>query len=116
MEEEYSLNKTADHLRQYAESKIELIRLDIAERIVSTVSSLSSIILITCLSLFVLLFLSIGIALWINKKYVDSSMGFFIIGAAYLLITLILVLFREKIVKLPVINILLSKLYPENEN
>ena len=113
MEEEYSLKKTADHIKQYAESKMELFRLEIADRIANTVSSLSSIILITVFSLFIFMFLSIGAAMWINKTYNDSSMGFFVVGGFYLLITIILYAFREKFIKVPVINILLHKLHSD---
>jgi hypothetical protein len=111
MEEEYSLKKTADHIKQYAEAKMDLFRLELTDRIANTVSSLSSILLITILSLFMFLFLSIGVAMWINKIYVDSSMGFFIVGGFYLLITILLYAFREKLIKVPVINILLQKLH-----
>ena len=113
MEEEYSLKKTADHIKQYAEAKMDLFRLEISDRIANTVSSLSSIILIAILSLFIFMFLSIGAAMWINKIYDDSSMGFFIVGGFYLLLTVILYVFRENLIKVPVINILLSKLYPD---
>jgi hypothetical protein len=65
------------------------------------------------LSLFMFLFLSIGVAMWLNKIYVDSSMGFFIVGGFYLIITILIYAFREKLIKVPVINILLHKLHAD---
>jgi hypothetical protein len=111
MEEQYSLEKTAEHLKQYAEAKADLFFLKTSEKIVSSASSITSILVVTLLSLFLLLFLSIGAAIWITEQYVSSSVGFFIIAGFYLLLVTVAILFREKLIKIPVVKILLKKLF-----
>lgn len=115
MEEKYSLDNTAEHLKQYAEARWNLIRLDMTDKISSTVSSLTSVILIGLLSLFILLFLSIGVAWWIGQQNGNPSMGFFIVAGIYLFIVLILYFLRERLIKLPIVNLLINKLHNDED-
>ena len=116
MEEKNSLEKTTEHLKNYAEAKIDLIRLDLSDKIVSTVSSISSIMLIGLISIFILLFLSIGAALWITEYFDQASMGFFIVAGFYLVVVIILYITRESLVKVPMINLLLNKFHSDEED
>src|SRR5204863_9942951 len=111
MEEQFSLEKTAEHLKQYAEAKADLFLLSSTEKIATGVSSLASILFLTFFILFLLLFLSIGVAIWITENYVSSSLGFFIVAGFYFILATLTYLFREKLIKVPVINLLLKKIF-----
>ena len=61
--------------------------------------------------IFVLLFLSIGAAIWIGSTYNDYSNGFLYVGLFYLVVSIILYVFRNSLIKVPVINKFLEVLY-----
>ena len=90
MEEKHNLEQTAEHLKQYAETRWNLIQLEVSDKVSSVVSSLASIALIGVLFIFILLFSSIGIAWWIGQQTDSASMGFFILAGFYLVVALII--------------------------
>lgn len=109
-----NLEEMFEKLRDYADTRIALFKLKSIQKISGFMSSvIVSIILIMLLST-VILCITIGASLligsWIGKTY----LGFFIIGALYCIIGLILYSKRGKLIKTPVSNKLIKELLDEN--
>ena len=108
MEERSKLETIAEHAKDYAELRFELIKLEAAVKISNVVSSIASAVVIGLIALFTLFFVSVGVAWWIGQMNNNPSMGFFIVAGAYAVIGLILFALRNSILKMPLVNSLLA--------
>lgn len=83
------------------------------EKLVIIISGISIIaILFIAVNLF-LLFLAIGLALYIGKLLGSFSLGFVILGTAYLFIGALIYIMRKKWIISPVVKVLQTILYSE---
>lgn len=116
MEEENKVEKVLGHLKEYAETRYELGLLNAQEKFSNVLSSVASIAVLGILIIFIFLFGSIGIALWLGEYYHNSFIGFFYIAGFYILLSLLLFFNREKWIKSPLINTLIKKINHNDEN
>ena len=93
-----------------AETKVELWKLRAVGKISETVSSLISVIAIVVFTVFAITILSIGIAFWIGSEMGKTSYGFFIVGGFYALVGLLVYVFRKKLIKSPLTNLIINKI------
>jgi hypothetical protein len=116
MEEKHNVEKLIDDVKEYAETRMDIIVLNLQDKISAIISSIASVLLLTVLSLFVVFFLSIGVAWWIGQATESPSIGFFCIAGFYLLLAAIIAFNREKLIKAPIINALLKKINIHEED
>lgn len=109
-EDKNKFESIVQHFREYLEIKWKILVLDSSDKASSIASSLVSIILISAMMLFVILFLSIGAAFWIGDLYGSTSTGFLYVGLFYLVVSIILIVFKDALIKTPVSNKLLQAL------
>src|SRR5687768_11681720 len=107
MEERAKLETLAEHAKDYAEFRLELVKLEAAAKVSNVVSSVASAVVIGLLALFTLLFLRVGVAWWIGQDNNIPSMGFFIVGAFYAVVGIVAFVMRNSI-KIPVLNSMLD--------
>ncbi len=113
MEEKNSIEKATEHLKKFAETKLDLMRLDLSDKLSSTLSSVASFMLLGLFAIFIIQFLSIGVALWISNQSLGSSMGFLFVAGFYLLLVVVIYILRERLIKMRVVNFLLKKLHTD---
>jgi hypothetical protein len=110
MEEKNKLEKMFTDIKEYAETRLDIVVLDAQDKATHVISSIASAAIMGTLGLLILMFLSIGAA-WSLGEYLESpSIGFFSVAGFYLLVALILFLNREKWIKLPIINSIIKKI------
>ncbi|MFL5748858.1 MAG: phage holin family protein [Niastella sp.] len=99
-----------DHVKEYINTRVELTKLQIAEK-----SSLvvSQVIAVTIVALFFLLFLIFGsiagawaLSNWIGKPY----SGFLIVAGIYLLLGIIVWAARGRLLRFPILNAIIRQL------
>lgn len=93
-----------------AETKVELWKLRAAGKISETVSSIISVIATAILTITAIIILSIGGAFWIGSAMENISYGFFIVGGFYVLAGFLVYVFRRKLIKNPLTNLIINKL------
>lgn len=91
-----SINDLNDNVRDLAKSSAEYYKLDLYKKIIKGVISLVNMMLLGFICLIALLFISIALALGISNALGNPSVGFFIVGAFYLLIFAIIWFFGKK--------------------
>jgi hypothetical protein len=116
MEELNKVEKLAGHIKEYAETRFDLIVLNVQDKITDILSSVVSSIIGTILTLFVLLFVSLGVALWLGEYFHSAFIGFFCIAGFYLVVAILVILNRKKWIKIPMINGLIKKMNAHEEN
>lgn len=96
--------------KEIAETRVEIIKLQAAQKVSLTLSSIVTMMAIGLLALLVIIIGSIGLAILIGNTLGHLSYGFFIVCGFYLLLGLILVFFRKQILGNPIRNIIIDKI------
>lgn len=97
-------------LKDYADVRIDLLKLKGISRVSGFMSSALTMVVITIIFGTVFLCITIGLALWIGSLLQQPYLGFFIMAALYLIIGLVLYSNRSKLIKDKISNSLIKEL------
>ena len=95
---------------QYSKTSFELLQLNTIDKTSDVISSLSVVISISIIVAMFTLFIKIGISLFIGKLLNDYAMGFFLVSGFYFIVAIIVFIFRKTLIKIPIDNLIVSKL------
>lgn len=116
MEEKNKLEKMVSDIKEYAETRFDIVVLNAQDKATHVISSIASAVIMGVLGFFILVFVSIGGAWSVGEYFHSPSIGFFSIAAFYLLVMVLLYVNREKWIKTPIINSILKKItFHEND-
>ncbi|MBP0903669.1 hypothetical protein ACFSKN_03705 [Mariniflexile gromovii] len=101
--------------KDYAEINVELVKLRTIDKTADVVSSLVVRLIIFLGVAMFLLFVNISLGLYIGDLLGKDYLGFLVVSGIYLLITVILSVSRNKIIKVPITNMIISKLLEEKK-
>jgi phage-related holin len=96
--------------KEYTNTSLDLYKLTAVDKTAEVVSSLSFRLAFLFLAAFISLFFNIGLSLYLGELLENNAAGFFIVSLFYLLFTLLLYVFREKWIKIPVSNLIIKEL------
>lgn len=105
-----SLESLWDKVRNYIETRFELIKLKSIDKAGSLVSGIVSTTVLILIFFNFFLMINIAIALWIGDCLGEYYYGFFAIAGFYAIIGIIFYLGRNNWIKKPVNNTLIKKL------
>jgi len=95
----FKLDSIVENLNGYLESRVALVKMEIREEI-ANVMSRGLIILIMFLTAFLfILFMSVGLAEYLNMQFGGRHLGFISVGGLYGLILLFMIVFRKSLLK-----------------
>jgi hypothetical protein len=100
----------------YLETRIDLLKLQAADKSADIISSLVSRLVLLVVALIFVMMLNIGIALWIGNALGGLHYGFFILAGFYLVTGLIFYSMRNKWIKQPVGDKMITKFFEGYEN
>ncbi|MCY7408911.1 MAG: hypothetical protein LH473_01435 [Chitinophagales bacterium] len=96
-----------------AKTTVELYKLKAIDKSADVVASLAaSVAIIISISLIGIM-LNIGLALWIGELLGKSYFGFFIVAAFYSVVALILFFFKQRLIKTPINNSIITQFLKE---
>ncbi len=99
-----------DKAEDYSKTTLELFKLNAIDKTAEIVSSLAvRLVILLAVVLFVLV-LNIGLALWIGELLGKTYYGFFVIAAFYAFITILLYAFRNRWIRYPVSNAIITQM------
>lgn len=93
-----NLEKLTGHLSRFIELKLEIYELKVKEQLVGIISSFATMALIISFGMLMLFFFSLALGFFLNYVFDSSFIGFVFIGLIYLLICILLVVFKNKII------------------
>jgi len=96
-------------IKEYAETRYDIALLNIQDKVSDVLSSIASVAVVAVLGVLILFFVSFGAAWYIGQSLDNPSIGFFCIAGFYLIVAIILIINRDKWIKIPIINALLKK-------
>ncbi len=91
-----------------AESKLHLWKLKAVDKTAHLASTGIWSLCLFVLSVFFVLMINIGLALWVGELLGKSYYGFFVLSLFYVFLGLVLYAFRKQLVKTPVINFIIK--------
>lgn len=109
------LEKTVDHLKDYAATKIDELKFGAAEKVSDVASVFIAKFLVSLVFLFTLFFGSTAAAYGIGEYFNKTWLGFLIIAGIYFVVGLITWGARQKLIRIPIMNEIISRLFG-NEN
>jgi hypothetical protein len=115
MEEKTKLDSLANHIKQYAEESFNLLLINLYEKVSRMISGATAAIIFAVFGIIVLLFASIGLAMWVGSMLESTFAGFFIVAGFYLLVAAVLYMVRDKFIRLPVVNSVIKSIYYAEE-
>ncbi len=102
-----TIAKLVEELKKYASLKGEHIRLNIVEKAVRLITVLAIALTFAILFLLALTYFSFGFAYAISS-IVGNTMAFCIVGAIYIFLFLVCVVFRKTLIEKPLVKFLAS--------
>jgi hypothetical protein len=105
-----SIKTLIDKSKDYLETKIELTKLKTIDKSADVLSTVVVTVSMLFISLLLILFVSLAAALFLGKMLGAYHYGFFIMGGLYAIILLVIYVKREKWIKTPIANELISKM------
>src|SRR4051812_31554075 len=110
------VNAILQDVRHYVETRAKLMMVNSVDKASSAVSSIAYYLLLTLALTFVLLFLSVGAAIWIGHAYGETSMGFLIVGLFYVVVLIVVLATKDKLIKTPIANSVISSIYSDEKD
>jgi uncharacterized membrane protein YqjE len=102
-------------LVNYLNHKASLLKIELAEKISKLLSSLIAISLIAICMLFVLVFISIALSIFIGNKIGEIYIGFLIVSFIHLIFGICIWTMRVRWIQIPMMNFILKKLFNDSE-
>ena len=93
------IGNLVESISGYADARVKLLKIEIQEEVAKVLSKGMVHLFLLLIALIFLFFLSIGVAEFLNVFFVNSFQGYLILAGFYLLIFLILLIFRKDITK-----------------
>ncbi len=101
--------------REYADSRIALLKLKSADKISDSASDVGSALVIMLFIVIFLLVLTVGLALLIGEWLGKTYDGFFVMAGVYGIAGLIAITNRKKLIKMPICNFVINKILNDTE-
>lgn len=101
-------------LKQYAQQRMLLLRLQATEKVTGITSVIITTVVIVIIALFLLIFGSITLGFWLSSLLSSYTAGFGIVALFYFVIFLFVVFFLRKIIQNFFINKIIKLFYKKN--
>ena len=99
------IDKLLDSLSGFLETKLELIKLDVATEVHKIVARAIIILFIASVISLAVMLISVGLSMWLNSLLESNFLGFMIVSVFYVLLGAIVYMNRNKIYHSVVENI-----------
>ena len=102
--------------KKYTQTSINLFALNSVDKTADVLSSLTTRLIIAMVVAIFTLFVNIGVGLFIGELLNAYYLGFFIVSTFYLILACALYIFRNKLIKEPIANGVISQLLKPNKS
>ena len=114
MQEPRKIDELADHVKQYVNTNVELIKLQTIEHASIMGAGVISSIVVGVIGFFCVFFLSLGAGFYLSARSGNTYVGFVEVGVFYLLLVILLTLFRKKMLLNPLRDIIIKTILVDN--
>ena len=100
----------AGNIKLYVKLKLEYLKISLLEKQAGLVTGLMLLMLMTSISFFILLFLSLAFVYWFDSRTGNMTLAYLLVAAIWLLLGLVVFLLRKPMLINPVIRKLFAAL------
>ena len=94
----------------YTRTTVDLVKLTAVDKTADVVSSLLSRLAVSIVFVMFVLLVNIGLSFWIGELLGKTYLGFFAVSIFYLVISIVLNIFKDEWIKMPVSNFIIIKM------
>lgn len=94
----------------YTRTTIDLVKLNAVDKTADVMSSLLSRLAVSIVFVMFAFLVNIGLSLWIGELLGKPYFGFFAVSSVYLLISIVLYIYKDEWIKMPVSNFIIVKM------
>ncbi|MBZ9650911.1 hypothetical protein [Psychroflexus montanilacus] len=105
-----SIEMLFDKAKIFAETNLNLLTLNVIDKVAEVLSSFASRIFIAFAVTMLTLFLNVAISLYVGEQLDHYYLGFLIVSVFYLIVAIVLFAFRKNLIETPIANLIISKL------
>src|ERR1044072_4503231 len=118
MEENFSnyFNQTGKVAREYLETRVDLIKLQAAGKLSKALGLFFSLTMAFLLFFFVIVFLGMVVGFWIGELTGSYTIGFSCAAGLFVLLLIIMLIFRKALIQRPLSNMLVQELLGEMDD
>ena len=99
-----------ERAEDYTRTTVELAKLNAVDKTADVMSSLLSRLTVSIVFVLFAFLANIGLSLWIGELVGKVSYGFFIVSSVYLIVAIVLYLFKDQWLKMPISNFIIIKM------
>ncbi len=111
---ETSIELLFQRVEEYSKTSLKLLHLKAIEKSADVLSSLLTKLITILIAAMAILFIHIGVALWIGSLLHHVAYGFLIVGGFYTLVAIALQLFKNCWIKSPLHNSIITQMTKQN--
>ena len=115
-EESNHFEKLTDNLKEYVNTRYDLITLKLTQKTANISAHTIAVILIGMVMSMFLLFINIAVALYLSSLLNNNYAGFFMVAGFYLLITLIFIIGKRGLILTPIRNLIVKQILHDEQN
>ncbi|KAA2245034.1 hypothetical protein F0L74_03480 [Chitinophaga agrisoli] len=118
MEENFSnyFNQTGKVAKEYLETRLDLIKLQAAGKLSKALGLFFSLTMAFLLFFFVIVFLGMVVGFWIGELTGSYTIGFSCAAGLFVLLLIIMLIFRKALIQRPLSNMLVQELLGEMDD
>lgn len=109
------LEMLSRHVMEYIDTRWELIQLNLGERGLAAATTLVSGLLLTFFGGIILVFVSIGGAIWIGQKLQNPAVGFFIMAGFFTVLMALALFFARNYIRTYITTMVLESIKDDDD-
>ena len=113
MEDKSKIEQIYERVEQYVLTSVELYKLKALQKVAGVATSLITSFLLAIFGLLFLLFVSIGLAVYLGEVMGRIHYGFMIVAGIYLLFSIIVYILRAQVLKDKVNTFIVRKIFKD---
>jgi hypothetical protein len=115
MNEHDKIEELTVNLKRYVTTNCELLKLETTDHVSEIGAGLISAFFICVTGALVLFFISLGIGYYISFRLGDNYSGLLIVSGFYFIIWLILIIGKNRLIKIPIRDKLISMMFNKKQ-
>lgn len=105
----------AEQIKELLHVKLDSVKLTVAEKSSKVASNIISAIIAALAVILFIIFFSVALAYLLGEALNNTWAGFLIVSGVYLLVAILIRLIRERVIRIPIMNSILSQFFKKEE-
>lgn len=110
------LGESFGYIQEFVSQEVESVKLEVAEKLSIASSSVITSVVLTTLGAFFMIFAAIALGFFLGALFHSNALGFLIVSCLFLVLLLIVYLFRKTLVTDRVVTAVIHLIFDQDED